>query len=582
MNGTPRPDRRFGHPGRIWPCLLIAVSLALNLWGITYGLPERYYPDEGRMVNHALAFGMGDLNPHYFNYPALGMYLLFALYGAFFTVGRVAGLFQSAADFQLLFFSNPTAFYLIGRAANALAGAGVVALVYKLGKEAFHDRKIGLLSGAIVATLSYFVFYTHFIVTDILQLLFILGGYIFIVRISRNGRTKDYLWAGALTGLGIATKYSPVLLFAPLLLAHVFYLSRASGKIGLSRVALPIALAGLAMSLLFFIGAPYCFIDYTSFLRSLQFRSLLGEVHTFGTGSGSAWLIYPRLLFRHPYLLLGGLDLTGFIFLGGILWAAWKREKEDFLLLAYPLLLYLMMGKWSFGSNRYSLPLVIFLALWGARAIVEAARAIPHLMGSERGKRWAVGLLGGFIALAIALSLLNSAFMSYRLTRKDTRTLAKEWVETNIPPGTAIAVEWDTEATVQLWETPDDIRAKIAAYETGKAVTIHHASEQMAAVHRMRLAAVPRENYRIVRIGGMDGTRVLLDNYSIEELKEKGAEYLIVSDEVRRIFVERQGEKVYPRHNLFYRQVEEELHPVASFRPSPLSSLGPEINIYRL
>jgi 4-amino-4-deoxy-L-arabinose transferase-like glycosyltransferase len=562
--------------------VLILLSLVLNLWGVSYGLPNRYYPDEGRIVNNALAFGMGDLNPHYFNYPALSMYLLFILYILYYIGGQLAGLFSSAADFQLLFFSNPTSFYLIGRAANALTGTAVVALTYKLGKETFRDRKIGFLGGALLATLPYFVFLSHFIVTDILQMFFILAAYIFIIRILRTGKLKNYFWAGTLAGLGTATKYSPAVLIVPIVLAHIFHLTENRKKFTFRRLIFPVVLSGTCLAIFFFISSPYNFLDYKNFYDSLQFRSLLGAEGTFGTRTGAAWLIYPRLLFFHSFTFLNRLDPAGIVFLGGLIWAAFRRQREDCLLLCYPLIIYLMIGNWSFSSYRYSLPFIPFFAIWGARAAVEAGRALRARIAREHLRRLTTGALNGFIALVLILSLANSALGNHRLTRKDTRTQAREWIEANIPPGTRIALEWDTEATVQLWETPDDIRAKIRAYETGEAETIHHTSEQMAKVHRMRLEAVPEKNYRITKIGGMDGIRVISDGYSLEELQERGIEYLITSREVFQIFLSERGREIYPDHYRFYRRVEEDFPRLAVFRPAPLSSLGPEIRIYRL
>ena len=561
---------------------LIILSLLLNLWGVSYGLPNRYYPDEGRIVNNALAFGLGDLNPHYFNYPALSMYLLFALYILYFIAGQLVGLFASATEFQLLFFSDPSSFYLIGRIANALIGTATVALLYKLGRETFRSQKIGLLAAAFLATLPYFVFLSHFIVTDILQTMFILAAYIFIIRILRTGKLKNYIWAGILTGLGTATKYSPGILILPIILAHIFYLTSRGEKLTFSRLFWPVVVSGFFLALFFFIASPYNFLDFQNFYESLEFRSHLGAEGTFGTRTGTAWLIYPRLMFYHTFTILNRLDPLGFVFAGGLIWAALKRKREDLLLLLYPLIIYLMVGNWSFGSYRYSLPFIPFFALLGARAAVEAGKILREKITREGLYCLAIGVVNGFIALVLILSLANSTLGNRRLTSPDTRTQARKWIETNIPPGTAIAMEWDTEATVQLWETPDDIREKIRSYETGETGTIHHTSEQMAEVHRMRLAAVPETNYRITRIGGMDGTQVIPDGYSLEQLREKGVEYLIISDEVRTIFFSLRGAEIYPEHHRFYQRVEEELPLLASFHPRPLSSRGPEIQIYSL
>jgi len=558
--------------------IILAGSLILNLWGTIYGLPDKLYPDEGRIINHALAFGMGDFNPHYFNYPALSMYLLFLLYGAYYLFGHIAGAFQSVTDFQKMFFTDPSGFFLVGRVWSALTGTAVVAMLYFLGKKTFRDRRIGLLSALFFAPLPYFVFYCHFVVTDILLLFFLLLSYFFIIRISREGRLLDYLLAGAAAGLGIATKYSPVFLAVPILLAHVFFtVSHKKKLISLSFIT-PLILAFGAMIFFFFIGSPYCFIDFGNFYDSVQFRELYGKEHTFGTGTGSAWLAYPRLLFFHGFLILNRIDLMGVLFIGGLVWAVFRRTNEDLLLLCYPLILYLTMGRWTSGSSRYALPLVVFFAIWGARAVVD----IADRCSKEKTKLfWLRSLLYGIVFLAVGLNLFNTILMNYRLCRKDTRTLAREWIEEHIPPGTPIALEWDTEATVQLWETPDDIQDKINSYKTGEAGTIHHSREQMATVHQMRLDAVPEKNYRIIRMGGMDRTRVEPENYSIQDLRRNGAEFLITSGQVTWIFDTARAQEIYPEQVKFYRQVDKQLFLIKEFHPNPLNVPGPVIKIYK-
>ena len=567
----------FHYAGLLLLVLLLG-SLLLNLWGTGYGLPDKLYPDEGRIINHALAFGMGDFNPHYFNYPALCMYLLFLLYGAYYFIGHIAGSFQSVADFQRMFFADPSGFFLIGRIWVALTGTAVVAMLYFLGKKAFRDKRIGLLSVIFFAPLPYFVFYCHFVVTDILLLFFLLLSCFFIIRISREGKISDYFLAGAAAGLGIATKYSPVFLAVPIFLAHIiFTVSHKKKLISLSSIA-PLLLAFGVMVLFFFIASPYCFLDFRNFYDSLQFRALYGKESTFGTGTGSAWLDYPRLLLFHSFLILNRIDLMGIIFIAGLVWAVFRRTKEDVLLLCYPLILYLTMGRWTSGSSRYSLPLVIFLAIWGARVVVELT---DRLRRSNTKQRWLRTLIYSFIFLAVGLSLLNTVIMNHRLCRKDTRTLAREWIEEHIPPGTSIALEWDTEATVQLWETPGDIQTKINAYKTGETATIHHSAEQMATVHQMRLAVIPEKNYEIIRIGGMDQTRVKSNNYSLKELELDGVAFLITSGQVTRIFDSKRAREIYPKEVKFYRQLDKDLLLIKEFKPNPLSIPGPVIKIYQ-
>ena len=62
---------------------------------LRFGLPDLLYGDESSLVNHALGFGKGDLNPHWFEYPSLQMYVLFAIYALVFAAGRLTGAWQS-------------------------------------------------------------------------------------------------------------------------------------------------------------------------------------------------------------------------------------------------------------------------------------------------------------------------------------------------------------------------------------------------------------------------------------------------------------------------------------------------------
>ncbi len=69
--------RRSRHPGVVLTfAVILAVAAALRLWGVTWGLPHAYHPDEGSILIHALGFGTGDLNPHWFRWPSLFMYIV--------------------------------------------------------------------------------------------------------------------------------------------------------------------------------------------------------------------------------------------------------------------------------------------------------------------------------------------------------------------------------------------------------------------------------------------------------------------------------------------------------------------------
>ena len=49
----------------------ILVAVVFRLVGLMYGLPAVYNPDEIAIMNRALTFATGSLNPHNFVYPTL-------------------------------------------------------------------------------------------------------------------------------------------------------------------------------------------------------------------------------------------------------------------------------------------------------------------------------------------------------------------------------------------------------------------------------------------------------------------------------------------------------------------------------
>ena len=75
--------------------LILLLGFSLRFVASWFGLPHLYHADEPIVVNHALAYGAGDLNPHFFKIPPLVSYLLCGVYGIFYLLGHWAGKFSS-------------------------------------------------------------------------------------------------------------------------------------------------------------------------------------------------------------------------------------------------------------------------------------------------------------------------------------------------------------------------------------------------------------------------------------------------------------------------------------------------------
>jgi hypothetical protein len=200
--------------------LILLLALSIRLLGINFGLPYVFFPDEAMLVNHAMAFGTGDLNPHSFIYPSLYMYVLFLIYGMTYAGGWLLGAFGSTDDFIRLFFTDATIFYLPGRLIAAFSGVASVGLVYKLGRRAYSPA-VGLIAAAILAFSVLHVNYSHFVKTHVpAGLLVIVTIWLAWSIYEGKDSWRRYCLAGATAGLAASTVYHAGFALISVFVAH--------------------------------------------------------------------------------------------------------------------------------------------------------------------------------------------------------------------------------------------------------------------------------------------------------------------------------------------------------------------------
>src|SRR5215831_2490682 len=254
---------------RVDPWLLAALAvsvlgLALRVTGLAYGLPDHFHWDEPTIMNRVIRMGGGDLNPHFFYYPTLLMYLLLVANGMLYAAGHVLGVYTSSSDFAVTYLTNSTASYVVGRALVATLGAATVLLTFLVGRR-FLSPAAGLIGAALLAVSPVHIGNSHFATNDVPMAFFAMLSYVFLWQVYTRGETRDYVLAGIVIGLGVSTKYLPVVLVVSLALAHVFRLWNQTGTWrtatrGLGRLVL----AGGAAFAAFAVTSPYVLLDWRS------------------------------------------------------------------------------------------------------------------------------------------------------------------------------------------------------------------------------------------------------------------------------------------------------------------------------
>lgn len=399
---------------RLVLALILAGGFFLRFHGLGFGLPYRYHADEPILINHALAFASGDLNPHFFRIPPLCSYLVFLVYGLLFIAGKLAGMWRDAAAFEHVFLSDPTLFYLAARATLGLIpGTASIYALYALTKRHF-GRTAALWSSAFLAVSYLPVRDSHYAYTDMLLILIQILGFQQILGLIEDPAFKRHVRTGLLIGLASAVKYNGVFLAVPYGAASLLGGERKSF---LKNAAASLAAAAVTFILL----NPYAVLDGRFFLSEMTGEN---AAHAGGT---PLWHHLSYSLAESqgiPFLFAA---LAGFVlaFSGRV---SGEERRKWAVIGSFVLAYYAVLVTKGQYYDRYVLPLIPFLCM-SAALVMDKIHAT--------GRRPVLVLTA---ILVLFIPLIQCFFLSRIITQKDTRAEAKIWFEKNIPPGTPVAL----------------------------------------------------------------------------------------------------------------------------------------------
>jgi len=409
--------------------LILLIAAVVRFWGIGFGLPHNWCrPDESRIVGLAIRMGGGDLNPHFFNYPTLYIYVLLLLYGFYFFVGRLAGHFHTASDFLYQFAVDPTAFYLIDRWLAALFGIATVYAVYRLARTRF-SRGPSLAAAFFLAVTHLHVRDSHFGVTDVPMTCLIVISVFFIVRSRDSKCWKQYLWAGIFAGLATSVKYAGIFLAAPMAIAHVLTIIEEKRPWREIIIDQRIGIFCAAVLLTFLAGTPFALLDSRTFITDFLSESQHLDHGHMDIILGRGWWYHPGFTLLHgmglPLLLASTAGCVGLFF------RDWRRSLALF---CFPLLYFAFAGKGHTVFVRYMLPVAPFLCIATAELLRAFERPVSARWGKPAGRCASVAL-----ALLLAVpSIKNVICSDWLLGRTDNRLIATRWALANIPVGSTI------------------------------------------------------------------------------------------------------------------------------------------------
>jgi len=463
---------------------LTLFSFWLRLWGIEFGLPFIYHPDEQQYVLPAIGVVSGNFEPLAYYNPALYPYLIGVVFSLTYGGLKLFNAFPAAFDLSAGW-SEPmqpwiTGMMYLARYTSVAVGVLTTLLVYQLGRRAYSPAS-GLAAAAIFGLSFLPAREAHFAVSDAPAALGAALALYFCLAIIRWGDGRSYLWAGLALGLSAGTKYSAGLLALPLALAHLLN-RRDQGLFERLKRSWLVGLAGIVAAAAFLITSPYTVLAWKEFRADFSENLESAKIGFQGLDldpAGGAIFYLKGLIwgFGWPLFLL---------FLAAVLLAVWRRRREDLLLISLPLLGFFYMQQQEMYFVRWLMPFLPPLAVVAGetlhRGIIKTLKVLPTfkarggsgLLQSHRTKRpplpdgagvealagnspgdrlkprlridVATAVRGGWLTVGVAgLLVLPSCYMAVRANsiwgRPDTRTQALEWIRQNIPPGSTVAAE---------------------------------------------------------------------------------------------------------------------------------------------
>jgi len=426
-------------------------ALGLRLYGIAWDQGHILHPDEHAVLAAAWRIHLPDwppslsqlldaerspLNPHFFSYGSLPIYLLKG-------VGSILSNFKESL-------SGPD-LMLVGRGLAAAFDTGTVFLVYLLGRRLYNHRT-GLLAAVFVAFTVLSIQQAHFCTVDsMLTFLVALTVLVSAKVISNPGKhsMRNAAVIGLCLGMAIATKLAAVILLGVVVTAYTLRCFQGeSDRISKSSFRpnyIRSSLAGLTIVVLVAVITvtvvePYIFIDWDGFITDTKFVRDAVITRASDLPWTRQFIDTTPYLYQIRHLSIWGMGVplaaaawSGLLFT--LATAIMRRRKSDLLLLSWMVPFFLIAGSMEVKFIRYVLPLVPFLCL-------VAASLFSTLYERARGN-WRPFVVGA-ITLVIAYSMFYSFAHVSIYPKPHPLVQATEWANANVGPEEIVAVEdWE-------------------------------------------------------------------------------------------------------------------------------------------
>ena len=430
-------------PARTWLLLgaVLFIAGAVRIWGIDWGLPYVYHPDEPTNLTRVMVMlETGDPNPHWFHYGSLIFYLNAAALGVVSVLREIfgaVGLGGAKPPAMIALASGVTSEWwtlVVPRAMTIAAGIGATAIIFQTVLRVTRRHLAAAFSGLLFAMSPLAAAEGRTFTPDTYTALFAAAAIFYSVRVYEQGLLRDYVLAGTMVGLAVGSKYNAALVGVVVIAAHV--MRQRGGLAAPSRSLLVAFCSALAA---FVITTPFAILDAGRFLADLGFELVHYSSGHVGFEAGPT--VYVTAL---AVSFSVGLLLVPFAFTN-------SRTRIPATIVGVYALTYLgaiSLFRTTFARNLMpvlpAIAMVVGLGLHGA---------LTRFQEHRRPVRTAI------YTLCVVTLVVASTALTFQYSSLEDREPARAWIEENVEPGATVVTE-----SYSPWIDGDQVDLRAVSY----------------------------------------------------------------------------------------------------------------------
>ncbi|MBI3366248.1 glycosyltransferase family 39 protein, partial [Candidatus Roizmanbacteria bacterium] len=346
--------------------LIFLFGFLLRFYGINWDSGFHLHPDERMliMVAEQIHF-FNQLNPHFFNYGSLPIYLLKG-------TAQLVDLFFSSH-----YYSNYEGLLYVGRSLSILFDLGTIFLIYKISHLLFFKvqglkSKVDYLSSFFYAIMFFPIQNSHFFTVDLL-FTFLSTLLVYNLLLYRKKYSYKYiLFIAVVFSALFATKFTAIIFLPMALLVLII-----SNKFSLYSIlhSLFFILSSLFFS---FILMPYAFLDFSKFWADISPQLAMSKdpyifPYTLQYVGTTPYLNYLKNIF-----LWGLGPIISILSLSGVLYCFInfaKKYKLQVFFLFYAFY-FLSIGISTVKFMRYMFPMYPFFAIMAGFGLIKISKYV--------------------------------------------------------------------------------------------------------------------------------------------------------------------------------------------------------------